>query len=236
MNTTRKIAIVVGVLFLLGYVGVFLGSAFYTPILETPDFLRDVYPNRSQVTTGMLIELINDVAVIGIVVMLFPIFKIHSERLALGLVVFRFMEAALLVVSKVSVLSLILLSQEYIAAGAPDGSYFQALGTSMLDQRFWTNQMSTVFFILGALVFYLVLYQSRLLPRFISIYGLIAVAGLAAANILGVPDPTQGFQPASILYLLIFVSELLVAVWLIVKGFNPAAAVLGYAKTSQSEA
>ena len=107
----------------------------------------------------------------------------------------------------------------------------------MLDQRFWTNQMSTVFFILGALIFYLVLYQSRLLPRFISIYGLIAVAGLAAANILGVPDPTQGFQPASILYLLIFVSELLVAVWLIVKGFNPAAAaVRGYAKTSMNEA
>jgi hypothetical protein len=224
MNPTRKIAVIVGVLFLLGYVGIFLGSAFYAPFLEAPDFLSDIYPNRTQVVTGMLIELINDVAVIGIVVMLFPIFKIHSERMALGLVAFRFMEAALLVVSKVNVLSLIPLSQEYIAAGAPDGSYFQALSASTLAGRYWANQMSTVFFILGALIFYLVLYQSKLLPRFISVYGLIAVVALAAANLLGVPDPTQGFQPATILYLLMFVSELLVAVWLIAKGFNPSAA------------
>ena len=236
MNTTRTTAIIVGVLFLLGYVGIFLGSAFYAPFLEAPDFLGDIYPNKTQMVTGMLIELINDVAVIGIVVMLFPIFKIHSERMAIGLVAFRFMEAALLVISKISVLSLIPLSQEYIAAGAPDGSYYQALGASALAGRYWANQLSTVFFILGALIFYLVLYQSKLLPRFISIYGLIAVVALAAANLLGVPDPTQGFQPATILYLLMFVSELLVAVWLIAKGFNPAAAVSGPSKTSLSEA
>lgn len=222
MNTVRKTAIIIGVLFLLGYVGVFLGSAFYAPILDAPDYLSNVFPDKTQVITGMLIELINDVAVIGIAVLLYPIFKVHSEAMALGLLGFRFMEAVLLVVSKVSVLTLIPLSEAYIAAGAPDASYFQALGTSALAQRYWANQMHTVFFILGALVFYVILYRSRFLPRFISVFGLIAIAALAAANLLGAPAPTEGFQAGTILYLLIFLSELLVAFWLIFKGFEPS--------------
>ena len=223
MNTHRKTAVGVGILFLVGYVGVFLGSAFYAPILDAPDYLGEVYPNKTQVIQGMLIELMNDAAVIGIAVMLFPILKKHGEAMALGLVGFRFMEAVLLVVSKVSVLSLIDLSQRFVQGGAPDASHFQALGDLALAERYWANQMSTVFFILGALVFYVILYRSRLLPRFISVWGLIAVASLIAANALGVPDPTQGFQPATVLYLAIFLSELLVAIWLIVKGFSSSA-------------
>jgi len=229
VDTHRKTAVGVGILFLVGYLGVFLGSAFYAPILDAPDYLGEVYPNKTQLIQGMLIELMNDAAVIGIVVMLFPILKKHGEAMALGLVGFRFMEAVLLVVSKVSVLSLIDLSQKFVQAGTPDVSHFQALGDLALAERYWANQMSTVFFILGALVFYVILYRSRLLPRFISVWGLIAVASLIAANALGVPDPTQGFQPATVLYLAIFLSELLVAIWLIVKGFNPSAIASGSA-------
>jgi hypothetical protein len=223
MNTNRRTAIIVGVLFLLGYVGVFAGSAFYAPILDAPDYLDKIYPNETQVIMGMLIELVNDVAVVGIAVMLFPILSKQSEALALGYVGFRVIEAVTLIVGKISVLSLIPLSQEYIATGAPDASFFQALGAVALGQRYWASQMQTVFFILGALVLYYMLYQSRLVPRFISVWGLIAVASLAAANALGVPDPTQGFEPATLLYLAMFVSELLLAFWLIVKGFNPSA-------------
>jgi len=229
VDTHRKTAVGVGILFLVGYLGVFLGSAFYAPILDAPDYLGEVYPNKTQVIQGMLIELMNDAAVIGIAVMLFPILKKHGEAMALGLVGFRFMEAALLIASKVSVLSLIDLSQQFAQAGAPDQAYFQTLGDFALAVRYWANQMSTVFFILGALVFYVILYRSRLLPRFISVWGLIAVASLIAANALGVPDPTQGFQPATVLYLAIFLSELLVAIWLIVKGFNPSAIASGSA-------
>jgi hypothetical protein len=223
MNTYRKTAMIVGVLFLLGYVGVFLGSAFYAPILDAPDYLSKIYPDETQVKTGMLIELVNDVAVVGIAVMLFPILRKHSEAIALGYVGFRVIEAVTLVVSKISILSLIPVSQEYIAAGAPAASYFQALGASAVAQRYWASQMQTVFFILGALLLYWVLYRSRLIPRWISVWGLIAVASLTAANVLGVPDPTQGFQPATLLYLAIFLSEILLAIWLIAKGFSPSA-------------
>jgi hypothetical protein len=145
MNSTRKTAIIVGVLFIVAYLGIFLGSAFYAPILDAPDYLNKVYPNRIQVIRGMLIELINDAAVVGIAVMLFPIFRKHSESIALGYVGFRVIEAAVLIVGKTSVLALITLSQEYIAAGAPDASYFQASGAVALAEHYWAGKLQGVF-------------------------------------------------------------------------------------------
>jgi hypothetical protein len=223
MGANRRTAVIIGVCFLLGYVGIFLGSALYAPVLDDSDYLARIYPEKSTVIAGMLTELVNDVAVIGIAIFLYPILRRYSESMALAFFAFRFMEAVLLIVSKVSVLSLTSVSQHYIAAGASGASPFPALGAAALAAREASSQLSTVFFCLGALVFYCMMYQTKLMPRPISVYGLIALASLVLANVLGVPDPTQGFQPAAILYLLMFVSELLVAVWLIVKGFNPSA-------------
>jgi hypothetical protein len=223
MKTYRTTAIVAGVLFLAGYLGIFLGSSFYAPILDAPNYLNNIFPNKTQVIVGVLIELINDVAVIGIPVVLFSILKKYSERLALGYFGFRIIEAVVLIVSKTSLLSLITLSQEYLAARTPDPSYFQTLGAVALAERDWASQIQVVFFVLSALIFYYVLYQTKLLPRFLSVWGFIAVASLIAANVLPVPDLTQGFNPAQLLFLPIFISEILVAIWLIVKGFNPSA-------------
>jgi hypothetical protein len=225
MKTYRKTAIIAGILFLAGYLGIFLGSAYYAPILDAPDYLSQIYPNKSQVIVGMLIELINDAAVIGIPVMLFPILKKYSERLALGYFGFRLVESMVLIFSKLGLLSLITLSQEYIATGSPESSYFQTFGAVALAERDWASQIQVVFFVVSALIFYYVLYQTKLLPRWLSIWGFIAVACLIAANVLPVPDLTQGFNPAQLLFMPIFLSEILVAIWLIVKGFNPTANV-----------
>ena len=223
MAANKRIAIVVGVLFLLGYVGVFLGGAFYAPVVDAPDYLSQVYPNSGELIGGLLIELVNDLAVIGIAVLLFPILRKHSESIAIGYVALRLIEAITLIVSKINLLSLIPLSQEYIAAGAPANSYFQALGASALAERYWASQIQTIFFILGALVLYYILYRTRLVPRFLSVWGLFAVVALTAANLMGISDPTQGFEPAMLLFAPIFISEILLAIWLMIKGFNPDA-------------
>ena len=225
MNTYRKTAVITGILFLAGYLGIFLGSAFYAPILDAPDYLNQMYPNKSNVIIGILIELINDVAVIGIPVMLFPILKKYSERLALGYFGFRLIESMVLIFSKTSLLSLITLSQEYIAVESPANSYFQTFGAVALAERDWASQLQVVFFALSALIFYYALYQTKLLPRWLSVWGFIAVASLIAANVLPVPDLTQGFSPTQLLFMPIFLSEILVAIWLILKGFNPTANV-----------
>lgn len=226
MNTTRRTAIIVGILFIVGYIGIFAGGAVYGPILNAPDYLSLVYPNRTQLIVGMLIELTNDVAVIGIAVLLFPILKKYGEGIALGYIGIRIIEAMILVVSKISLLSLIPLSEEYLSTGAP-APYYEALGLLTLGQRFWASKLQVPFFLIGALILYVMLYRSKLVPRFISVFGLFAVASLTAANLIGAPDPTQSFQPAMLLFAPIFVSELLLAVWLIVKGFSQDAVAAG---------
>lgn len=220
MKTYRKTAIAAGILFLAGYLGIFLGSAIYGPFVDAPDYLNVIFPNEDQVILGMFVELINDVAVILLPVVLFPVLKNHSERLALGYFGFRMNEAVILIISKTGLLSLITLSKEYLAAGSPDTSYFQTAGAAVLDERFWASQIQVVFFSLSALIFYYVMHRSKLLPRFLSLWGFFAVASLIAANLLPVPDLTEGFSIAQLLFLPIFISEILVALWLIVKGFN----------------
>ncbi len=220
MNPHRWTAIIVAVFFLIGYV-VYLPAAFLLEsILTAPDYLISVSANQNQVILGVLGELTNAAAVAGIAILLFPIFKKRSEVLALWYVVFRALEAVVFIVADVNALSLITLSQEYVAAGAPDASYFQAAGTLALAQRYWvTDVMNPVFFVLSALVFYYLLYQTELLPRFISIWGFIAVALLIIGNVLGVSFGIIGL----IFFLPIMLNEIFLAIWLIVKGFNPSA-------------
>jgi len=227
MNTYRKTAIIVGVLFLAGYLGVFLGSAIYAPILDAPDYLSEIFPNKNQVIWGMMIELINDAAVIGIPVMLYPILKKYSVRLALGYLAFRIIESMVLIFSKTSILSLITLSQEYIAAGFPEMSYFDAIGEVTLSTRDWASQIQVVFFSISALIFYYVVFQTKLLPRWLSLFGFIAVGCLIAANVLPIPDLTEGFNFSQLLFLPIFISEILIALWMILKGFNQAELIPG---------
>jgi len=230
MNSNRKAAIIVGALFISGYVGVFVAEAISAPVLNAPNYLSNVYPNKMKVIIAVLVELLlNDVPVVGIGVLLFPILKKYSEGLSLWYAATRIIEAVTLVVSKISTLSLITLSQEYIAAGAPDASYFQTSGALALAGRYWAfDVINVVFFIVGALILYSMLAKSKLVPRFISIWGLIAVAALTVANLIGVPDLAQGFSPGQLLYFPIMTSEILLAIWLIAKGFNP------YAMASES--
>jgi hypothetical protein len=225
MSAARKTAIFVGIFFLAGYIGIFMGDAITGPVLNSPDYLSSVYPHRTQLIIGMLVELlVNDIPVFGIGVLLFPILKKYGESIALWYLGMRMIEAVLLVVSKMNVLSLITLSREYISAGAAEASYYRAAGTLALGGRYWVLEvLYLVFFILGALILYFILYRSNLVPRFISIWGFIAVAALIVGNLLDVPDFTQGFSVGQLLFFPIMSSEILLAVWLIVKGFNPSA-------------
>jgi hypothetical protein len=220
MNSHRWTAIIVAVFFLIGYVVYLPAALMLESILTAPDYLISVSANRNLVILGVLGEVTNAAAVAGIAILLYPIFKKRSEVLALWYVVFRALETVVFIIADTIALSLITLSQEYVAAGAPEASYFQAAGALALAQRDWvTGVMGVIFFVLSALVFYYLLYQTELLPRFISIWGFIAVALLIIGNVLGVPFSIIGL----LFFIPIMSNEVFLAIWLIVKGFNPSA-------------
>ncbi len=164
-------------------------------------------------------------------VMLFPIFRKYNEALAIGAVVFRgALEAVAYIATVIGWLLILTLSQEYVKAGAPDASYFQALGTLLKGALFWIEQMLSIVFSLGALIIYYLFYQSKLIPRWLSAWGLIG-----AVLYLATPLLAMFGSPLDILMIPLAVQEMVLALWLIVKGFNQSAIVSLSAKTDTSK-
>ena len=222
MNTNKKTARIVGVLFITATVASSLGFAILDPILNAPDILVNVSANTTQVIIGVLLLLIDSAAVVGIAVMMFPILKKHNEALALGYVGFRVIEAAIIIFASIILLSLLTLSQEYVQAAAPDASYFQTLGTLLLAVWDWALLLGImIVFSLTALILNYLLYQSELVPRWLSGWGLIGATLLLAAGLLEIFD----INLTDIINLPIALQEMVFAIWLIVKGFNSSAIV-----------
>jgi len=235
MNSTRKTGIIVGVLFITATVTAVLSLVLSGPILNAPDYLTKVSASVNQMLIGVLLELILAGAVVGIAVFMFPILKKHNEALALGYVGARIFEGLIIIVGSISYLSLLTLSQEYVA-GAPDASHFQALGTSLLAVHDWAFLIGggAFVFCVTALILNYLLYQSRLVPRFISVWGLIGATLMLASGLLSMfalsPTPTATSTISTFLFLPIASNEMFLAVWLIVKGFNSSAIASGSTK------
>jgi len=234
----RMSARIVGVLFIIAtaapiltapFLGFLGGGIIGEPI---PDYLVNVSANERQVMIGMVIELIWALAVVGIPVVLFPILKKYNEALALGFFSLRFTEAISTIVHSLILLTLLTLSQEFIVAGAPDASYFQALGTLLLAAREWVfNIGSGLIWSLSALLLNYVLYRSELVPRWLSGWGLVGAVLSFATYFLGFFN----IHLTNFLFAPIAVQEMAFAVWLIVKGFNPSEIASGYANTEANE-
>ena len=235
MNTSRKTAIIVGVLFIMALVLFLIGKAFYEPILSSPDYLDNTYPNRVIVIIGILLEFISALAVVLIPVLLFPILKKHNEVLALGYVIFRLFEAVLLSVAQILKLSLVNLSQNYLNKGGVDASYFKNIGNSIQSVIYWVDHDGLIYlfvFGIGALILYSALYKSKLIPRWLSIWGLISAVAILIASVMA----TFGISLvlAMLLVIPIAFQEQAMAIWLIVKGFNPSVIASGSAKTDKN--
>lgn len=220
-NKQRKTAIIVGALFLIAMVASLLGGGLIESVLTDPDYLAAVSANATLVTIGVLLELINAAAVVGIAVMMFPLFKNFNEALALGYVALRVIEAAIAIAAVITPLTLIALSQGYSAVAA-DAPLLGAIGASFIEARaLLYGQMLGIFFSLGALIFYYLLYRSRLVPRFISVWGLIAVVLVFAWNLLELFG--LSISAGLIFGLPIILNEIFLGIWLIAKGFNSPA-------------
>jgi Domain of unknown function (DUF4386) len=231
MNTYRKAAIIVGVLYILGTVAGFLSRVFTGSILSDPNYLIKVSENQNQIVIGVLLVLFMGLALAMMSVMLFPILKKHNEALALGYVVFRALEAVIGIAILIGWLLLLTVSQEYVKAGAPVASHFQTLGALLLKATtVQTGSIMDIVFPLGALMLYSVFYQSKLIPRWISVWGLVgAIIYLASGLLVMFGSITSTIS--DVLQLPIFLQEIVLAVLLIVKGFNPSAITSLSAKT-----
>jgi len=230
MSTDRSVARVAGALFIIATAASLLSIAFLGS-LDGPDYLTKIAANEGQVTVGVLVRFIAAFASAAIAISLYPVLKRYRQGLALGAVGFRVIEGMFHTVGAVSVLLLLTLSQEFVKAGVGDPAYFNQSGTLLKALDDWAGLAGIFAFYLGGLLYYRVFYQTRLVPRWLAAWGVGGVILGAAAALLVLFGATGSMSPIQMaLNAPIGLQEMVLAVWLIAKGFNPSA------KTSDSSA
>ena len=160
---------------------------------------------------------------------MYPVLKKWNAGLALGSVVFRTIETAFYMVGLVSLMSLLTLGQQFTTAAAADRTSLQAIGNLLVSVRDHAALLAVFAFCLGAFMYYYLFFQSRLIPRWLSGFGIVAIILMMVACVLAL---FSGNRITSYIPLAapIFLQEMVLAVWLIVKGFNPSAIASGLRK------
>ncbi len=230
MNTTRKIAILTGVIFIIATVTGLVAAALIPDLTDT-DYLARFFENKNQVATGALLYLIGYLACAGIGVVMYPVLKQLNAGLALGSVIFRALEAVFYLAGLVSLLSLLTLSQQFTTVGPADRTTLQTIANSLVSIREHAGLVAVFAFCLGAFQYYYLFFQSQLIPRWLSGFGIAAILLMLTACVLSL---FSGNRITSYIPLAfpIFIQEMVLAVWLIAKGFSPS--VLGGTPVSDS--
>jgi hypothetical protein len=231
-------AVMAGVLYFLGTVFGFSGSMIGGEVLSSltaskplvgVDMLGLVAANSSRITGGVFFYFMMAISLVAMTVFLYPIFRKDSEELAMGMVLFRgALEGAGYLVSTVGFLALVVLGNEYIATGA-DSAALQSMGNVLYQFQDRLAPIGPIFFIIGATCLYLSFYRTRLIPRWLTVWGLIGAVLYMAYAVLHFFRLDNGIG----LYLQMVMApqEMVMAAWLIVKGFNPSAIATLSAKT-----
>jgi hypothetical protein len=214
MTSNRKTAATVGALFLVAMVASLLGGGLVESVISAPEPFAAVSENETLLVVGTLLELVNAIAVVGIGVLMFAVLKRHNETQAVGYLSLRVVEAVYCSLMVVSPLSLIRLGQNQPQASA---------ALSIAERASISGLLVPVFFSLGALLLYSSLYQSKLLPRFIPIWGLVAAALILTLNLLSAFGLELGMGISMVFALPIILNEIFMGIWLIAKGLNLSA-------------
>jgi hypothetical protein len=192
------------------------------PILEADGYLSEVTAHERVVGAGVLLELINHIAVAGIAVVLFPILRRFSTRIAVAYVVARSVESVLFAVGTMHLVALVHLGREFVAAGASPGAHFTAMGSLLLSGHNWDDAgLLFTAFSIGALMLNWLLLRTKLVPRWLSWWGLLGAALLLTARVVAMSGSQVDSSAVFIMDAPIMVQEMVFAVWLIIKGLSP---------------
>jgi hypothetical protein len=226
MSPLRKAALIAGA----AYIGTFIFSipvkfGLWTDVLDNPDFVLGA-GNAGGVPTGALFEVLTALLGVAAAVALYSVAKRHSHRAALGYVTTRVLEAAMIFVGVVSIMSVYTLRQDVAGAPGADDGALSAVGQALVSMHDWTFLLGPgLMASLNALLIGSVMYRAGLIPRWIPTLGLIGAPLLLVSNaavLFGVWEQVSG--PAMLLVLPIAIWEFSFGVYMAVWGFKATAA------------
>lgn len=219
MDSNKKTGIIVGLLFIIATVTAILTIGILGSTLETPLDANVVTQNEFQIQLAALFWLILAVSVTGIGFMMYPILKKHHNGLAFGYISFRITESICIIISTITLLSISTISKDYLSE-IIDATNYQSMSYLLLALQDWSFEIGTLIFLgLGGLFLYYPLYELRVIPRWLSVWGLIGAICVFLYGVLGL----FGFADSvyvNILAAPIAIQEMVFAVWIIAKGFK----------------
>ena len=220
MNTFRTTARVVGIVYVAGLVIGIGGIILIQSILGAPDHLSAVSASSMLLAIGAVLWLMPAAGDAAHGVLMFPILKQqHSERIAIGYLGFRIVNAVFIAVMVLFILLQIPLASEYIKAAGSDASFLQALSSVFMQGQLYAYNIGMSAVGIASLMLCYTLYRAKLVPRLVAVWGLIGYAIILCGSLLEV----LGFNLLTIHAIPGGLWELFIGVWLIVKGFNPSA-------------
>ena len=221
MNTTDKVSRVLGLAFLLQFITSVSSGSFIRPLWLVPDDIRatmlKIAENPAVLRINILVDMLTALGVIFLGAMLFLTLRKQNEKMALVGLGFYILEGALLAGSRIGTFSLLQLSQEYASTGQPES--LLVFGNVALGAMDYVGDVLHVLaFCLGAILFYVLLYQSKVVPRWLSLWGLITIMAVLAGTLTAIFDVHLPF----IFFLPYFPFEFVIGVWILVKGIPEA--------------
>ncbi len=221
----RRAEIVIAALFVLTAATSIPAAFVLDPMLNAPNYLAWIFPNKAVVVLDALMWSFNNIGIVFIAVFALPLLRKLDEALAVGYLATRIIEGTIMMFGIVATLLLIPLSQEFLQAGAPHGSWFLTLGDVLKQAKYLgLSEVSALMLGLGGLLFTWMLFRYRLVPRFISVVGLIGYALVFLYSIVGwfgLIDLTPGASGLGVLALPVAVFEIiLLPFWLLFRGFK----------------
>jgi hypothetical protein len=220
MDSYRKTAIIVGVLFIIATVTSILTIAILGSTLETPLVGTTITENEYQIGLATLFWIILAVSLIGIGVMMYPILKKYNESFAFGYIGFRLIESICIIISSITLLSILTISQDYVT-GTVDAANYQSIGSLLLAIQNWSFEIGTLIFLgLGGFFIYYPLYELKLIPRVLTLWGIIGAACVLFYGLLAIFGLTTDSSFLNLLAAPIAIQEMVFAVWMLGKGFD----------------
>ena len=226
MRSTRGTAVAAGVFFLITEVAAIGGLLLYQPVLNDANYVVGAGAD-TRVLAGGFLELVLVAAIVGTGVTLYPIVRSQSHSVALGYLCTRLLEATVILIGIVGVLSTVTLRQELAGAPGTDDAALVTVGRSLVAIHDWTFLIGpNVLLGANSLLLAHLMYRSRLVPRLIAALGLVGgplICVSAGAVMFGLYE--QVSTVGSLAAVPVFAWEVSLAIYLIVKGFQPSPAV-----------
>ena len=205
-----------GVLFIVATATTLVATALRGSLLNGPGFLAAVALHQDRLLAAALFQLLAAFTIAAIAVTLYPVLRQHAAATALGSVAFRLIEGVFYALSAMGTLILVSLSAQLAASASTHAS-----ADLIRDLRDAAGTVGVLAFCTGATLYYLIFYRSQLIPRWLSVWGLVGTVLCLTAGLLVLFQSIAVLSSTQVvLSLPIGVQEMVLAVWLIVKGFS----------------